>query len=223
MKKIIFTLLLLIPFINILAQDYFEGQIEYQVKYESLNKNIPSSYLSYVLGDLFTAYVQEDRYVMLYNSKADKGWSKTIIRLDEGYSYVEFEKSDTIFRSRLNELKNKLIEIKKNPNKKKSVLGELCPSISLKYVSLDPKSIIKISEGVHYYNPKYRLNPEKYKKYTSGFWNLYVDHSESISIQNEHTYEGFFKSVSIANKIELKEIPDEMFELNKGKIIVDSN
>ena len=78
MKKIIFTLLLLIPFINILAQDYFEGQIEYQVKYESLNKNIPSSYLSYVLGDLFTAYVQEDRYVMLYNSKADKGWSKTI-------------------------------------------------------------------------------------------------------------------------------------------------
>lgn len=223
MKKLIFTLLLLTSYSNTFAQDYFEGQIDYQVEYESLNNNIPSSYLSYMLGDLFTAYVKEDRYIMLYSSRAGKGWSKTIIRLDEGYSYVEFEKSDTIFRSKLNTNKNKLIVIKKNPNKQLSVLGEMCSSISLKYEFLDSENPIKISNSVHYYNPKYRLNPMKYKIYTSGFWNLYVDKSEAISIRNEHTYEGFFKSVSEAKKIEVKEIPDELFELNKEKIIVDSN
>ncbi len=223
MKKIICTILLFAFYTNTFAQDYFEGQIDFKVEYESLNINIPSSYLSYVLGDLFTAYVQEDRYIILYNSKADKGWSKTIISLDEGYSYVEFEKSDTIFKSKLNSNKNKLIMIKKNPNKQISVLGELCSSISLKYESIDSENPIKISNGVHYYNPKYRLNPEKYRIYTSGFWNLYVDKSEAISIRSEHIYEGFFKSVSEAKKIELKEIPDELFELNKEKIIVDSN
>ena len=109
MEKLICTILLLTYYSNTFAQDYFEGQIDFKVEYESLNINIPSSYLSYVLGDLFTAYVQEDRYIILYNSKADKGWSKTIISLDEGYSYVEFEKSDTIFKSKLNSNKNKLI------------------------------------------------------------------------------------------------------------------
>ncbi|GHC59018.1 hypothetical protein [Ulvibacter litoralis] len=224
MKKIFLLtqLLLIITVNNLLAQDYFEGQIDFKIEYESLNENISAKYLEYAIGDSFTAYIQEDRYIMIYNSKTEQGWSKSTIRLDEGYSYTEYEKSDTIYRSKLNSSSDILIEIKKHPNQKKMILGEMCPSITLKYESTDPNTPFKITDGTHYYSPKYKLNSEKYKNFTSGFWNLFVNESESVSIRNEHIYTGFFKSISEATKIQEKKISDDLFTLNSDKILIDS-
>ena len=219
----IIQLLLFIITINLSAQEYFEGQIDYKIEYESLNENIPEQYLSMVIGDSFSAYIKEDKYLMIYNSKGDLGWSKTIIRLDEGFSYVEYEKSDTIFKSKLSNNSAELIELKKNSETKKSVLGELCHSIRLKYKSTDPNDTFPITDGTFYYNPKYRLNSAKYKDYKTGFWNKFVELSESISIRNEHIYAGLFKSTSVAVNIVEKEISEDMFILDKSKVIVQED
>ncbi len=95
----------------------------------------------------------------------------------------------------------------------------MCESITLKYESTDPSSAFKITDGKHYFNPKYKLNYEKYKNYTSGFWNLYVKESGAISIRNEHLYEGMFKSVSQAVSVIEKKVPEELFIINESKII----
>ncbi|GAB5399226.1 MAG: hypothetical protein Aureis2KO_08110 [Aureisphaera sp.] len=219
-QLILVQLILFICSTTLYAQNYFEGQIDYKIEYESLNENIPKEYLATLIGDSFTAYVKEDKYVMIYNSKGEQGWSKTIVRLDEGFSYLEYEKSDTIIKSRLDENSDKLIALRKETDQKRMILGEMCPSIVLKYESTDPDFPFKITDGRHYYNPKYRLNPEQYKNYTSGFWNKYIELSEAVSIRNEHVFAGFFKSVSEAVKIEERKIPESTFTLDRNKIVV---
>ncbi len=221
-KVILIKLLILIITGHLSAQEYFEGQIDYKIDYKSMNENLPEILLSQVMGDSFTAYIREDRYVMIYNSKADLGWTKTIIRLDQGYRYIEYENSDTIYKSDLRQNQAKLIELRKDIEETKTVLGETCPSIKLKYESTDPNAIFKINDGIYYYSPKYKLNADLYKIYNSGFWNKYVELSKAISIRNEHIYEGFFKSISQAVKITESEISDSIFILNENKIIVEA-
>jgi hypothetical protein len=219
-KPLIFLFLLFTLGVN--AQDYFEGQIDYKVEYESLNEDIPSAALSYVMGKSFTAYVKEDKYVMIHKVFTASGYRYSITRLDEGYHYLYSQKEDTIFRSKLSENKNKLLEIKKLTDAPKEVLGEMCTAIYIKEENKDPSVPFTIQEGLHYYNPKYKLNAAKYSKHQTGFWNEYARLSESISIRNEHHYPGFFKSTSYAIKIEAKPISDDLFELPKDKVIVDA-
>ncbi len=116
MKQISSRLYMILIFFSLQlnAQDFFEGELNYSVTYEVLNKNIPISLLEREMGTTFSAYVKEDKYIMTYNSKGDLGWSKTIIRLDEGYGYIEYEKSDTIYKYSLNDNKNKLIKVSRN-------------------------------------------------------------------------------------------------------------
>lgn len=221
MKKSFLPLLLLFFLFTTLvhAQKYFEGQIEYKIEYEILNQNIPETYLKEALGDAFTAYVKEDKYIMVYNSNGDLGWRKTTIRLDEGFAYTEYERSDTIFKRRLDTKKDSLIEIRRHSDDKKMILGEMCEYVSLKYSSPDVDAPFNLTNGRHYFNPKYRLNPKKYKNYHSGFWNLYVKEAEAISIRNEHLYAGLFISISEAVEVKEEEIPDSLFELDENKII----
>ncbi|WP_151894054.1 hypothetical protein [Patiriisocius marinistellae] len=85
--------------LNIYGQEYFEGEIIYEIEYEPINPNIPKEYLENEFGKSFNAYIKEDRYAMIYHGNGLKGWMKTIVRLDLGYSYTEFEKSDTIAKT----------------------------------------------------------------------------------------------------------------------------
>lgn len=210
--------LLLIPIIGN-CQDYFEGKIHYKVEYEKINQNIPDGFLETQMGDSFDAFVKEDKYLMIYNTKGELGTIKTLIRLDEGYSYLIAEKSDTIYKSPLDNEKDKLLKLVKITDNKKEILGEMCDFVVLEYETNNPDNFFKISRGKHYYNPKYKLNPEKYKNHISGFWNQYVDAAQAISIRNEHEYEGLFKSVSYATEIEQQSIPDDMFMIDNTKII----
>ena len=88
-----FLLFILFYSSNTHAQDYFKGVIHYSVSYESLHPNIQKQVLERNLGTSFTAYILEDRYATIYNTKGENGWRKIIVRLDEGYTYTELEKS----------------------------------------------------------------------------------------------------------------------------------
>ncbi len=212
------TFLLLVS-ISGFSQDFFEGQIHYKIEYETINKGIPDGFLEVQMGDSFDAFIKEDKYIMVYNAKGELGAMKTIVRLDEGFSYLIYEQSDTIYKSRLDSRKNKLLALRRVNNEKKEVLGELCEYVILDYETNEPNTFFKIVRGKHFFNPKYALNAEKYRNYTSGFWNLYVNESQAISIRNEHEYEGLYKSVSFATVIEEKKIPDELFLMDNDKII----
>lgn len=215
-----FLLLLIVS--NIYGQEYFEGELNYKIEYQAINPNISTEYLAKELGDSFTAYVKEDRYMMIYHGKGQLGWMKIIVRLDQGYSYTEYEKKDTIIKTKFGLEKEKLLELKRNSDDRREVLGELCESITLNYEPSDPESFFQILRGKYYFNPKYKLNSKLYENYTDGFWNLFVKESESISIRNETEFYPLFKAIQEAISIEEKEISIEVFEPNSSKIILEN-
>ncbi|MEW7289641.1 hypothetical protein [Aquimarina sp. 2304DJ70-9] len=215
------TALVLLFISNIFGQEYFEGELQYKIEYEPLNKNIPVSYLEKEMGKSFSAYVQEDRYIMIYHATGELGWMKIMVMLNEGYTYTEFENSDTITKVKFANEKDKLIEFKRNSDDKREILNEMCESITINYQPTDSDSFFQIFRGKYYFNPKYKLNDKLYENYTDGFWNLYVNESKSISIRNETEFYPIFKTIQEVTSITEKEILDEMFELNKSKIIFE--
>ena len=82
-KYLAFSIFLAIN-VTCYSQHYFEGEIQYNIEYVALNKNISIEYLEKEVGDSFTAYVKEDKYSMVYHADGTNGWMKIIVRLDQG-------------------------------------------------------------------------------------------------------------------------------------------
>ena len=202
------------------AQEYFEGVVNYTISYESLNKNIPKSLFETQIGTKMTAYIKEDRYAMVFDGKGELGWSKTIVRLDEGYTYTEYEKNDTIIKEKFGNIKDTLIDFKRNKNDKKIIFNESCQSISLSYKSDDSEAYFSETYGTYYFNPKYKLNSKLYKNYTDGFWNLYVEETEAVSLRNEIELRPLLRAVQEAESISKEELSNKYFEPNKEKTII---
>lgn len=220
MKKTILSISFFLIFIySLKAQEFFEGELNYKIEYQSSNESIPNAILEREFGKTFTAFVKEDRYAMIYHAEGKQGWMKVIVRLDEGYTYTEFEKSDTIVKTKFGKESNELIEFKRNPDDKREILGNECESITLQYRPKGSDSFFQEMRGKYYFNPKYRLNPKLYSDHTEGFWNLYVQESESISIRNEIEYFPLFKTIQEVTSIVEKKVDETIFEPNKSKAI----
>lgn len=220
MNKIKISVVLIIFYaFSLNAQDFFEGELNYKIEYQSNNENLPTSMLEREFGTSFTAYVKEDRYAMIYHGKGQQGWMKIIVRLDEGYSYTEFEKLDTITKNKFGTEKNHLIKFERNQNDKKIILGEKCESITLQYKPKDSISFFTEMRGKYYFNPKYKLNAKRYSEYTDGFWNLFVKESNAISIRNETEFYPLFKSIEEVTSIVEKNIDKAVFEPNPNKTL----
>jgi len=203
------------------TQEYFEGKIEYMVTYETLSPDIYVSYLEKEIGTSFTAYIQEDRFAMIYHATGEQGWMKAIIRLDENYTYIEYEKSDVIVKTKFGSQDYKFIALRRNLKDQKEVLGELCESVSIEYNDQNSDPFYKNFKGTYYFNPKYKLNTKLYKNYTEGLWNLITEETGTISLRNESEYGNLFKSVEQATAIEQKSIPNAMFEPNAAKKVYE--
>lgn len=200
-------------------QEYFEGEIQYKVEYEALNKHMSAEYMAKEFGDSFTAYIKEDRYAMVYNGSGTKGWMKVIIRLDEGCTYTEYEKVPTISKKKFSPEKNELLLFERNHKEQKNVLGEKCESVTMKQKPSEDTPFLDEITGTHYFSPRYKLNAEKYKDHQEGYWNKYVDESGAISIRNETEYSPFFITTSEAISVKTKEMDDGLFEPNPNKDI----
>lgn len=220
LKKIAsFFFLLMITTMS--GQEYFEGVLEYKVSYESTSEFIPTETLKSEFGTSFTAYVQEDRYAMIYHATGQFGWMKVIVSLKEGYSYTEFEKSDTISKTKLNIGQEELIEFKRNSDNKKLILNDWCESVTINFKPSGPDVFYQEHRGTHYFNPKYKLNAKLYENYTDGFWNLFVSESNAISLRNETEFFPLFKKVDEATSVVAKDVSDAMFNLNPAKTVLE--
>jgi len=219
MKNKLIILILLMVITNVGAQDYFEGEIQYTINYEPINKKISASILEKELGNSLTAYVKDDRYAMVYHGNGSNGWMKVVVLLKEECTYTEFEKSDTITKTKFGKSKQRLLLFKRNLENKKEVLNEMCESITINYESKEKEAFFQISKGTYYFNPKYKLNTDFYKNDTDSYWNLFVGESKSISIRNETEYYPLFKVVQEAVFIKKKKISNKIFVINKSKFI----
>ncbi|SFU42235.1 hypothetical protein SAMN05216480_10355 [Pustulibacterium marinum] len=203
------------------AQDYFEGVVKYSVSYSPLHPDLSEEVLEREVGTRITALVKEDRYSMINNAKGKKGWRKVTVRLDEGYKYTEFQKSDTIYKEKLGTEAHTLLEFTRNKDPKKEILGKECESITIHYQIEDATNGLLEYKGTYYFHPDYRLNPEFYKQDTDGFWNKYVAASGALSLENHVTIPGFMEASQKVTAIEPKTIPDALFEPAVMKIIIE--
>lgn len=224
MKKLLFFCFLLCLINTLHAQEYFEGEVHFKITYTPLLDGLSEELFVRELGDTLIGYVQESRYIMESNTNGAFGKSKVILLLDENIAYTISEKSDTIYKSALNQENNKLLEISRNDNDIKTVLGDECPSINLVIENVNPSIPYRKSNSTYYYNPKYKLNKKAYAIHKQGYWNRFVDEAGAISVRNESTFEPLYKSVMSAFDIIPKDVPDSLFEIDlSGKIIKEIN
>ena len=203
-----------------LSQKYFEGVIQYKISYESLNENIPVEFFRSELGSAITAYFKEDRFAMVHQGNGELGWMKTIVRLDQGYTYTEYAKSDTITKKQFGKDQEILLEFKPNKGDIKEVLNLPCESITLNIKMKDANEVFSEVHGTYYFHPKYKLNPKHYNNYSDEFWNLYVEESEAVSLRHDIVAKPYFKAVQEAVEIKEEKVTDRIFEPNEEKVIV---
>lgn len=223
MKKYLLSILLILTTsLNIQSQEYFEGEVHFKTTYETLVESVPNELLIKEFGDSLVGYVQENRYIMKSNTRGASGEQTFLMLMDQNLVYFVQEKSDTIYRYPINQVKEELLEVHKIKDETKIILGDACPAIVLNTKNVDPKNPFTVTLGKYYYNPKYKLNKEAYKNHKSGHWNAFVNESGAISVRNEVRHEPIYKSVMEAYLILPKEIPDELFNIDRyNKIIVD--
>jgi len=220
-KKILLVFLLSCNIKNIPQNQYFEGEVHFKIEYESFNDNLAKELLVKELGSTLIGKVKEDKYLMYQNSSGDLGTTKIIYLLKENTGYVEYEKSDTIWQFNIDEEPGELLEVTKNTNDKKLILGDSCGSVTIRYI---PKqSYVEQISCTYYFNPKYKLNPKFYQNHKDSYWNLFVNESKSISVRNEVMNYPHYKSIYQAQKIIVKNIKETEFNLPKNKIIKQRN
>lgn len=205
---------------NISSQDYFEGEIYFKVNYKSLDSIASENTMIFQLGDSITSYIKEDKFVLIRNSKGKLGKRKTIFFPEKGFSYVEYENLDTIFRYNLKKKSGMLLKFKRN-TKKKYVLNHDCESVIIEYKPNQSKKEIfsKISGEYFFSTDKFRLNPEVYSNYESNFWNLYVKESGAISLKSKVKYLPFFESTQKVYAIIKRGLSESIFIVDKNKFI----
>ena len=205
--------------LNCYSQNYFEGIVLYEIEYEPIANNISEKSLVEEMGDSLIAYIQEHRYLMIFNTKSDLGVNKIFVSLEEGYAYIDYEQSDTIYKYKINKKSGALLKYEHTPNDKKKILDNICESITINYQPSDTDNSYEVRRAKYYFDPRYKLNAKAYANHNENFWNLFVNKSNSISVRNEVEYYPIYRSVQQAVKVIEKILPDQIFLIDTNKYI----
>lgn len=198
---------------------YFEGEVHFTISVKSLDENTPTAIFEQEIGNKMIGKVKEKKYLMLQNSGGELGHMKMIYLLEEGIGYIEYENRDTIEQFRIDTSPGELLEIKRNKQPKKEILGELRESVTIRYKPKMYSEYLDEVSGTYYFHSDYKLNPEYYKNHKSGYWNLFVNESGSISIRNEIVHYPLLEALYEVEQILVKEIDEEEFAIDKTRPI----
>ncbi len=199
---------------------YFEGEIHYTVKYQSLDGRFSNDFLVKEYGDTLIGKFKEDKYLMKQNTKGKYGSITMIYRLEESFVYYDYLNSDTIFRMDISEKEGELLDFKRNPDDQKNILGRSCESISLSYQPKDKNSGYENISATYHFDPALKLNPEKYKNFNTSYQNLIVKEAKSINLRTKLMNRPYFTVLYEAYKIIPKKIEEKEFSLKNKKVIV---
>jgi len=223
--KNVFLLLFLICNLGFsYSQNYFEGAIHFELNYKIKDNRIDKNDLIREMGDSITAFIKEDKFILLNNSKGRLGKRKTIFHLKQGVCYVDYENLDTIMKYDLNKTLGKLLRFKRDQKNTTYVLGKLCESIFIEQgINISNSSSKKKSSKYFFNKGELKLNPKYYDKYKINFYDLYASQSGSIPLRIDVEYSSLYSYSQEAYAIIKHEYPDSTFAIDSSKIIRKSN
>ncbi|WP_109097786.1 hypothetical protein [Aquimarina sp. AU58] len=187
----------------------FEGKVIYQNNYESKTPNLTNEQLNLLMGTVQEYIIKKGNYKTSFNGQLSQ---YQLYRNKENKLYNKFSTNNVLYWSDGAIEGEKVIDFKIIKDKE-NILGLKCDELTM-----------KTSKGtyVYYYNSKYSIDPDYFKKHLFGNWYTYVKESKSIPLKMVmDTPE--FKSTSIAIKIEELDVKKEIFELPKIPIEPISN
>lgn len=227
-KQITLTLLFLWALMSLKAQEasneYFEGEVHFRVTTKALDKRIPQEILDRETGTEMIGKVNRDKYLMYQNTGGKLGAVKTILLLEEGIGYVEYANSDTINQFSIEVPPGELLKAQVNEEDHKVILGDTCRSMTFKYTPTNSYGVIEYVEATYYFNPRFKLDKEKYAKHKMSFWNKFVEMGNGgVSVRNEIINYPIYSTTYEATKIIEKAIPEEEFLPNHSKFIKVEN
>ena len=190
------------------GSDSFEGVITYDVEFILLDEDM--EYKDYFLqkyGSSTKMYFnQEGDFLRKYEGSGPQGLDFYLYRHETNMFYIKMKHKDTLFYYEMN--RNTLDFVKQEEGESEEILGEKCKYIT--FVGRDETGEV-VTQKYHYSgNPYY--DPELFEDYKEFFTDKIYAITKSpyrkLELDNES-----FRVIYTANKIEEKDLDDDLFEL----------
>lgn len=199
MKNILRILLICLS--GILYSQNFKGEIVYSNTYESKVAQLSNNQLNIMLGTTQNYFTQNGNYKSISNGKLIL-WQLYINK--ENKLYNKMGNSETVYWNDCSVQGDEVLKAEVNKNAA-TILGKTCDEVIL---------ICKNGIQKYYFNSSLRVDPDLFKNHKFGNWYDYISKAKAfplkIIVENQQ-----FKMVSIATKIDNKEVPDSFFDLPK--------
>ena len=203
MKANIIYLIIFVPFF-VLGQAY-EGQILYDISYQTKTDQPSSEQLNNLLGTKQAYIIKNGSYKSAFNGRFIR---LQVYKPNENKGYTLTSKSDTLYYEDYSKNIDKALsyEIKRNQD---TIMGIPCDLIIVK---------AEKSKTSVYFNSKYKVNPELFKNHNYGNWYYIISKTKALPLKTITETEQFIMT-SIATEVKPMQLNDNVFEIqNKDKI-----
>ncbi|PSL44867.1 hypothetical protein CLV51_105240 [Chitinophaga niastensis] len=194
-------LILLLSFSSLtcLAQS-FEGKITYANSCKSKLPNLKDEQLNSMMGTTQEYYIKGDNYKSTFNGSFIKS---QIYSGAENRSYTLTAKSDTLYWEDYGQNKDvaTTYEIEKG---KETIMGVLCDVLIVSAPH---------SKAYYYYNGKYGIDPELFKRHLYGNWYYFISKTRSLPLKTVYENDQFILT-SIAVNIAPAKLDDSLFKIS---------
>lgn len=201
-------ILLLIIFILCIAcslKAQFKGKVEYANSYKSKLEGLNIEEIENLLGKKRIYYLQESFYKSITYGEQE---SQELYNSDENRVYYKETNSDSIYWV---DASRKYIEVDgyKMDASEERILGFKCDRL-----------IIQSKLGIitYYYNRRFPIDPEKFKKHHYSSWDLYTSLAKAVPLKIVYEFDDFTLT-SIAISVVEKAVDPKVFEIPKGPLV----
>lgn len=150
--------------------NYFEGQITYQLKYKPKTENLTIEQIQDFFGDEQVYIIKEDKYKSTMNGK---------LKMSQIYLGT-----DTIFTTTAQT--NELLWIDATKSNDEIISTEIIKNAEIVNGYNCDLLIITSKKGKfkYFYNSSFRINEQYYKNHVVGFWDICTDKTNSIMLKS---------------------------------------
>lgn len=195
----------LILMISFSSAQSFEGKLNYSNNYQSKLATLKSEQLNTLMGTKQIYIIKENSYKSAFNGTFTK---LQMYRGDENKSYTLTSKSDSLYWEDYSQNNDIAIsyEFKQNQD---TILGNICDVLIVQSTK---------SKTLFYFNSKYQVNPNLFKKHNYGNWYYIISKTKSLPLKTIYETDQFILT-SIATEITHMQLEEKVFEIqNKNKV-----
>ena len=198
-------------------QVVFEGELLYNLEFESYSDENSIESLQSKFGVRMTQIMQKDAYLLNYKYPENKDELKVLFDLNKKIGITEIAQYDTLIQFDILLNKDKLISAKLNDGFE-TINGEKCNSITIKYTPNESYEGIEYIEATYFFSPKYVIDQKIFETQKFSFLDVYYKMSNgAIALSEEIIYYPKYKVKHILKSINEREVRDSELELNQEK------